>query len=50
MIIQVVKSSGISLGTTIAVVLSYSVNESILWCIVHGAFSWFYVIYHVAKY
>jgi hypothetical protein len=33
------------LGTAIAVVLSWSRNASILWCILHGIFSWFYVVY-----
>jgi hypothetical protein len=33
------------LGTVIAVVLSWSRNASILWCILHGALSWIYVIY-----
>jgi hypothetical protein len=34
-----------ALGTSIAVVLSWSRNASILWCILHGVFSWIYVIY-----
>lgn len=37
--------SGIGLGSIIAVVLSWSVNHSILWAILHGVLSWFYVIY-----
>jgi hypothetical protein len=39
-------SNGISLGTAIAVVISWSVNHSILWAILHGVFSWVYVIYY----
>lgn len=34
-----------SLGMAIAVVLSWSRSASILWCILHGFFSWGYVIY-----
>jgi hypothetical protein len=34
-----------ALGTSIAVVLSWSRNASILWCILHGILSWIYVIY-----
>jgi len=34
-----------ALGTAIAVVLSWSRNTSILWCILHGLLSWIYVIY-----
>ncbi len=36
------------LGMAIAVVLSWSRNASILWCILHGIFSWGYVIYFAA--
>lgn len=37
--------AGVGLGTVIAVVASWSRNESILWAILHGFLSWFYVIY-----
>jgi len=30
----------------IAITLSWSVNHSILWMMVHGIFGWFYVIYY----
>ena len=39
-------SSGISIGSVIAVAISWSINKSIMWAIVHGFFSWFYVIYY----
>lgn len=32
-------------GSVIAVTLSWSANHSILWMIVHGICSWFYVLY-----
>lgn len=38
-------SSGIGMGCALAVSISWSVNKSILWAILHGIFSWFYVIY-----
>ncbi|MFN3517778.1 MAG: hypothetical protein ACK4YM_11565 [Novosphingobium sp.] len=38
--------AGIGLGTAIAVAISWSINKSIFWAIVHGIFSWFYVIYY----
>ena len=41
---------GVGLGSVIAVVISYSLNKSILWCILHGIFSWFYVIYTALGY
>lgn len=37
---------GFSLGTVIAVALSWSANHSILWAIIHGFCSWLYVIYY----
>ena len=39
-------SAGIGLGSAIAVAISWSINQSILWAILHGVFSWFYVIYY----
>jgi hypothetical protein len=42
---QVVKA-GASLGTVLAVTISWSVNHSILWAIFHGILSWIYVIYY----
>lgn len=38
---------GFSLGTILAVVISFTHNHSILWAIIHGFLSWFYVIYFV---
>jgi hypothetical protein len=32
-------------GMALAMVLSWSRNGSILWCMLHGAVSWVYVIY-----
>ena len=37
--------NGIGLGSVIAVVCSWDRNRSILWAILAGLFSWFYVIY-----
>lgn len=39
-------SYGISLGAALAVAISWSIHKSILWAIVHGFFSWLYVIYY----
>ncbi len=41
-----VVRSGISFGSALAIAISWSVNHSILWAIVHGIFSWLYVIYY----
>jgi hypothetical protein len=37
--------SGIGLGSAIAVVCSWDRNRSILWAMLAGLFSWFYVVY-----
>ena len=34
------------IGSVIAIVLSYSINKSILWALAHGLLGWLYVIYH----
>jgi len=38
--------AGIGLGSAIAVAISWSVNKSIVWAIVHGVLSWLYVIFY----
>jgi len=37
--------SGVGLGSVLAVVTSWERNKSILLAIIHGIFSWLYVIY-----
>ena len=37
--------AGITMGSTLAMVISWNTNESIIWAIVHGFLSWLYVIY-----
>ena len=38
--------SGITFGSALAIAISWSVNKSILWAIIHGLFSWVYVVYY----
>lgn len=38
-------SLGYAMGLSLAMVLSWSRNASILWCLLHGLCSWVYVIY-----
>ena len=45
-----VAKAGISFGTALAIAISWSANKSILWAILHGVFSWFYVIYYAIRY
>ena len=39
--------SGIGFGTALAIAISWSLNQSVLWAIIHGVFSWLYVLYYV---
>jgi hypothetical protein len=41
-----VVRTGISLGSALAVTISWSLHKSLLWAIIHGILSWFYVIYY----
>jgi hypothetical protein len=36
-------SAGIGFGSALAITISWSQWHSILWAILHGCFSWFYV-------
>lgn len=42
---QAYATTGNGMGMTLATILSWSRNASILWCMLHGLFSWAYVIY-----
>ena len=41
---------GVSFGSTLAMVISWTANKSLLWVIVHGLLSWLYVIYYALRY
>jgi len=43
-------SYGIGMGAALAMILSFSLNHSVLWAILHGICSWLYVIYFVITY
>jgi len=38
--------AGIGLGSAVAVAVSWSINKSLVWAIVHGVLGWLYVIYY----
>ena len=42
--------AGIGFGSAMAITISWSVNHSILWAILHGLFGWFYVVYYAIRY
>lgn len=46
---QTVKS-GITFGSALAMVVSFTTWHSIPWAIFHGILSWVYVIYYIFKY
>lgn len=41
-----VTRAGVSFGSALAMVISYTAHHSILWAMIHGVFSWLYVIYY----
>ena len=38
--------TGITFGSCLAIVISYTAWNSILWAIFHGVLSWVYVVYY----
>ena len=42
--------TGITFGSALAITISWSANKSILWAILHGLFSWLYVLYYAIVY
>ncbi|HEX9166721.1 MAG TPA: hypothetical protein VF862_12485 [Gemmatimonadales bacterium] len=45
-----VTRAGISFGSALAIAISWSANKSLFWAIIHGLFSWLYVIYYAIRY
>jgi len=41
-----IAKAGIGFGTALAITISWSANQSLLWAIIHGVLSWIYVIYY----
>ena len=48
--VQKTVNSGITFGSALAMVISYSTWRSVGWAVFHGLLSWIYVIYFVLKY
>ncbi len=42
-----VIKSGITMGSALAMIISWSLYESVIWAIIHGLFSWLYVLYYL---
>ena len=49
-IVEKTVKSGVSFGSALAMVISYTAWESIVWAIIHGLLGWIYVIYYILKY
>ncbi|MDR2931543.1 MAG: hypothetical protein LBV27_00385 [Oscillospiraceae bacterium] len=47
---QGVIKAGISFGTGLAMVISFTMWRSVFWAIFHGLLGWVYVIYYVIRY
>lgn len=43
-------SAGITFGSALAMIISYTAWKSIGWAIFHGLLSWAYVIYYAIRY
>lgn len=39
--------AGLSFGSALAITISWSLNKSVLWAIIHGLCSWAYVVYYM---
>ena len=49
-IVRKTVKTGVSFGSALAMVISYTAWHSIGWAILHGIFSWIYVIYYIIRY
>ena len=49
-VVEKTVKSGITFGSALAMVISYTAWHSVGWAIIHGLLSWVYVIYYVLKY
>ena len=43
--VQRVGWHGVGFGSALAMAISFNVNQSLGWAILHGLFGWLYVIY-----
>jgi hypothetical protein len=44
------KTTGIGIGTVVAMLISWTSYHSIGWVVLHGILGWFYVVYHLLMY
>lgn len=41
-----VAKAGVGFGSALAITISWSLHQSIVWAIIHGFFGWLYVVYY----
>jgi len=44
-VVQRVGWHGVGFGSALAMAISFNVNQSLGWAILHGLFGWLYVVY-----
>lgn len=49
-VVKKTVKSGITFGSALAMVISYTAWHSIGWAIFHGLLSWAYVLYYIIRY
>jgi len=49
-IVSTSVKAGISFGSCLAMIISYTAWKSIFWAILHGILSWVYVVYYIIVY
>ena len=49
-IVKKTVKSGVSFGSALAMVISYTAWKSIAWAIIHGILGWIYVVYYIIRY
>ena len=49
-IVKKTVKTGVSFGSALAMVISYTAWHSIGWAILHGLLSWVYVLYNLIRY
>ena len=46
---EMVKTGG-TIGSALAMAVSFNINQSVFWALIHGLLFWFYVIWYILIY
>lgn len=49
-VVEKTVKTGVSFGSALAMVISFTTWHSVFWAIIHGLLSWVYVIYYILTY